>query len=83
MSLIHADIFFVVATVGFALLAILGAIALVYLILLLRRLHRAAKTIEQEVRQASIETSEFFAQVSQSRIFSWLFGSRKSKRKSS
>ncbi len=80
-SFIHADIFFVIATIGFCLLTILATVALVYLILLLRRLHRAAKNIETEVKSIGVEAKEFFSMALESRLFRWLFGKKKRSRK--
>jgi len=42
------DVFFVVATIGFAVLALLLAIAIAYAIELLRTLNRVADTVENE-----------------------------------
>jgi hypothetical protein len=45
------DVFFVIATVGFVLLALLLGIAVFYIIQLLRTLNRVADTIEEEAME--------------------------------
>ena len=47
-EIIQADIFFFTATVGLALLAVLGVIALIYIINILARVRRLTKKAEME-----------------------------------
>jgi CHASE1-domain containing sensor protein len=42
------DIFFVVATIGFVVLAVLVCVVLIYVIQLLRTINRVAETVEDE-----------------------------------
>jgi uncharacterized membrane protein YhiD involved in acid resistance len=47
---IQMDIFFVIAAIGFVVLAILAAIIMMYVITLLRTLNRVALNVEEEAQ---------------------------------
>lgn len=80
-SLARADLFFMISTIGFSLVAILAAIALVYLILVLSRLHRISKRLESDIAHIGDAAAEFFASIRDSRLFSWATTPKKSPRK--
>lgn len=47
-TLIHADIFFFVATIGFVIIGIGVVIALVFVIMILKSLHKLSETVRME-----------------------------------
>jgi hypothetical protein len=59
------DMFFLVATIGFVMLGVLLAIALVYAIKLLRTLDHIAKTVEEEAHALKGDLDDVRASVRQ------------------
>ncbi len=47
---IQMDIFFVIAAIGFVVLAVLASIIMVYVIILLRTINRVAVNVEEEAQ---------------------------------
>jgi uncharacterized protein YoxC len=80
-SLPHANLFFLVSTIGFVIVVILLVIGLVYLIQLFKSVLRITKKIEKDIDNIGDTTKDFIAQLWNSTIFSMIFGKRK-KRKS-
>lgn len=78
-SLPHANLFFLVSTIGFVILFILFAIGLIYLIILFRSVLHITKKIEKSVDTIGDTAKDFISQLWSSAIFSWLFGSKKKK----
>ncbi len=81
-SIPHADLFFLVATIGFIVIFALFAIALLYLISLFKSILTISKIIEKDIESIGDTTKEFIMQLWDNPIFSFLFGSKKKKRKS-
>jgi hypothetical protein len=80
-TLPHANLFFLVSTIGFALIVILIAIGLIYLIILFKTVVRISKKIEKDVDTIGDTAKDLVSQLLGSRIFSWIFGLRKSKKR--
>lgn len=76
-TLIHADIFFVIASVGFVILAGLAVVALIYFIGILRSIKHMAQKIEGDVESISTDAKEFFHDVRSSGIYRMFFGRKK------
>lgn len=76
-TFMKADIFFFVATIATVIWVILGSIALVYLIKILRTIKRATDAIEARIVDAGEKLDAFSEQLSQSSIFRMFFGGRK------
>jgi hypothetical protein len=81
-SIPHADIFFLVATIGFIVIFGLFAIALLYLISLFKSILNISKIVEKDIETIGDTTKEFIMELRDNQIFSWLFGAKKKKRKS-
>lgn len=76
----QADIFFIISSVGFIILGLLAAIALGYLILILRRWYRITRKIDDGIASIGEEANAFFTGAMEHHLFSWLFGKKKSRR---
>jgi DNA integrity scanning protein DisA with diadenylate cyclase activity len=72
----HADIFFLVSTIGFIIIFILLAAVLIYLIRLLNSVARISKKIEKDIDNIGDTAKNFIMQLSDSTIFSWIFGTK-------
>ena len=75
-TLIHADAFFFIATIGFVILFILLAIALVYLIRLFRSVTTITKGLEANALAIGDDAQALVADIRDSSIFSLIFGRR-------
>jgi hypothetical protein len=78
-TLIHADIFFFVATIGLVIILALIVIGLIQLIRLFRVLERISLRIEKKIDEVGDATKELVEDLRSNRIFSWLFGGRRRK----
>lgn len=76
----HADIFFIISSVGFILLALLAAVALCYVILILRRWYRISRKIEDGMSTITEEAKTLLAALASHRLLAWLFGKKNGKR---
>jgi uncharacterized protein YoxC len=76
----HADIFFLVSTIGFIIIFILLAAVLIYLIRLLNSVARISKKIEKDIDNIGDTAKNFIMQLSDSTIFSWIFGTKKKRK---
>ncbi len=79
-SIEHANLFFIISSVGFVLLSILAAVALWYIIFILRRWLRMSRKIEEGLEEVKKEANTFLDTLKSSRLFSWLFRKKKAKR---
>ena len=77
----HADTFFVVASIGFGIVFILLAVALMYIIGFFQSVLHITKKIEQDVDNISDNTKGFILKLVNSKIFSWMFGMAKKRKK--
>lgn len=79
-TLAHADTFFFVATIGFIIIFAFLAVALIYLIMLFKSIHRISIKVEKDIDNIGDTAKEFIMQLWDSTVFSWIFG-KKRKRK--
>lgn len=75
-----ANVFFFVSTIGFALLAVLGAVALIYSVWLLRKMNHIATRVEENIDSVGDEVKALIADLRESTLFRFLFGRRRSVR---
>jgi len=80
-TLIHADIFFFISSIGFVLIALAVLIGLAYVVSILRRIDRLTEKIENKVETMEEHTKEFVSDLRDSMAFRMLFGSRKKRRR--
>jgi uncharacterized SAM-binding protein YcdF (DUF218 family) len=76
-TLIHADIFFFIATIGFIILFILLAIAAYYLITFLRSVRRITLQLEHDAEAIGEDAKELMSDLRDSTVFRLLFGVKK------
>lgn len=75
-TLVHADIFFFIATICFSLLTLFILIILVYIIGIMRRVKRITEKIESGMSAVQEDTKEFIADLQDSTAFRMIFGSK-------
>lgn len=73
-TLIHADIFFFISSIGFIILFALFVIALVYLIKLIRSLHRTIEMLKTKAKGLEEDAEELLEDVRESVVFRLIFG---------
>ena len=78
-TLLHADIFFFVATIGFSLITICIFICLIYMIGIFRNVKRLTEKIESGMSAVELETREMVEDLRDSTAFKMLFGSKRKK----
>ena len=76
-TLIHADIFFFIASIGTIIFIILTSIAIYYLIGLLRNVRDLTNTLQDKVETASENLEEMRRKISESLIFNLIFTKKK------
>ncbi len=76
-TLIHADIFFFISSIGFTLVTLVILIGLVYVVSILRKVDRITGKIEAGVETMEEQTKEFVSDLRDSMAFRMLFGGRK------
>lgn len=81
-SLIHADIFFFISSIGFIIIFILAIVAAGYFISLLRKINRLTKTLEREAEKIGANAEDIIDDIRSSMVFRFLFGATASARKS-
>ena len=89
-EVLHANIFFIIASIGTVLLFVLMAIVLFYVIKILKKILRLIERVEAGSEQIAADLSYFRTQVTEggffSRILSWIlasslhFGGKKSRK---
>ena len=80
-TLVHADIFFFIATIGFIIIASLVTVALAYLIGILKRIRDISEKIGDDVKDISGEAKELVQEVRESGVYRMLFRRKKAKGK--
>ena len=80
-TLPHANTFFLISSIGFVIVFILIAIALIYLISVFKRVNGLAKHVEENAESISEDAREFILDIRNSPVLKFLFG-RKRARKS-
>ncbi len=73
-TVMKANVFFFVSTIGFVLLTVLGIFALYYLVRFLRTIDRITKQLEVNIHAASDEARFLIEDIRESMIFRLLFG---------
>lgn len=76
-SLLQADIFFFISTLGFIVVFILVAILVLRLIKLLKIAREMAGKLEENVDTISLEAKEFFTDLRKSFLYRIFFGKKK------
>jgi hypothetical protein len=76
-SLIHADIFFVISSIGFCITFILLAVALGYVIHFLRVMTSLGRKIEEDAGVITEEARAFIVELKESALFRFLFGKKR------
>lgn len=80
-SLLKADIFFFISTIGFVIFIILGLIISYYVVKILRNVKESTDALKDEVRAAGQKISEIEKEITESFIFKFIFAKDKSKKK--
>ncbi len=75
-----SDIFFIISSVGFVLLWVLGAIFLVYLIKAMKTFSRIMKRVEKDIDRVGDITKEMLEDVRESTAYTFLFKKKRKKR---
>ena len=76
-TLIHADIFFFISSVGFIIVTLVVLVGLAYIISILRKVDRITEKIETGIDSMEENTKEFVSDLRESMAFRLLFGARK------
>ncbi len=79
-SIIHADIFFFVTTVALIIFAVIGIIASLYIIAILRNIRDISRTLKHGVENAEGRIEEMCSGVEDSAVFKFIFGRKKQRR---
>ena len=82
-TLIQADIFFFISAVGTIILTILAAVALYYLIRILRDFSDISDTLKRGVDKASGHLDDLVDMMMSNALFRLFFGKKKTTRKNS
>jgi len=76
-TLIHADIFFFIASIGFVIFFILVFIVLIYIIKLLKKTNNMASIVEGNIETISEEAKDMMLEFRDSPIIGFLFGRKR------
>lgn len=76
-TLVHADIFFFISTIGFIVLFAIGVVAAVYVVGILRQIKKISQKIGENAEDISDEAREFVHDLRESTIYHMLFGRKK------
>ena len=76
-TLIHADIFFFIASIGTVIFIVLTSIAIYYLIGLLRNVRNLTGTLQDKVNGVSENLEEMRKKISESLIYNLIFMKKK------
>ncbi len=79
-SIIHADIFFFVTTVALIIFTVIGIIASLYIIAILKNIRDISRTLKRGVENAEGRIEEIVNDIEDSTIFRFIFGRKKQKR---
>jgi len=81
-TLIQADIFFFISAVGTIILTILAAVALYYLIRILRDFSNISDTLKRGVDKASGHMDELVDMLMSNALFRFFFGKKRTRKNS-
>ncbi len=73
-SLIHADIFFFISTIGFSILCAIAIVGFVYVVGILRHIRRISANLEGDMKNISGEATEFIKDIRKSVVYRMIFG---------
>ena len=79
-TLLHADIFFIISSIGFVIFFILIAMILSSILRLTKKVERIAEKVEQKVDAFGDEAEELLADLQDSLIFRMFFGGRSARK---
>lgn len=80
-SLMKSDVFFFITSIAVILVAVALLVAIIYLIDVLKKASRVADKIESGVDEAGKEIHAFKENISESKIFNFLFQKKKTRHK--
>ena len=78
-TLMKANIFFFVTTIAVVAFTLVGVVAFLYLIGILRDIRRATRRLGDELEAMEESADALYRRISESFIFTMLFGKRKRK----
>lgn len=77
-TILHANTFFFISSIGFIITFLLLAIVLLYLVSVLRKANRIAKGLEQNAEAIGEDAREFILDIRNSPVLAFLFGRKRS-----
>ncbi|MFA6300813.1 MAG: hypothetical protein WC609_00500 [Candidatus Paceibacterota bacterium] len=77
----QTQVFFFISSIGFVMLWILTAIFLFYLIRVTNTLSRILEKAEKDINDIGETTKEIIEEIRDNKIFNFLFGKKKKRRK--
>lgn len=80
-TLIHADVFFFISSIGFIVLCGLLIVALIYVVGILKSVKHISRKLEDDVDDLSAEAKEFFGDIRQSMVYRMIFGKGRTAKK--
>jgi hypothetical protein len=80
-TLIHADIFFFISSLGFVLVTLVILVGLFYIIRILQGVRRITDKIEAGIDTVGEDAKELVSDLRESMAFRMLFGGRKKKQR--
>ncbi len=80
-TLLQANIFFFIASIGTIIFIILGSIALYYLIHILKNVKEATDSLRGKIETASEQVEKMRQKISESLIFNLIFAKKPSKKR--
>ncbi len=72
-TLIHADIFFFIATIGLILWIALGVVILLYVLRIVQSIRLLSKKLEHSIEGMSDEATGFIHDIRQSLVYRFIF----------
>ncbi len=81
-NILHSEIFFFISSIGFAVLAVLLSILIIYLIRATKTFHSIMEKIESDIDNIGDVTRDLFEEVKESTIFNLFFKKKKRRSKS-
>lgn len=77
-TLIHADIFFFVSSVGFIIIFALVSVGLYYIVGILKSVRHISRKLEGDVDNLSADAKEFISDLRTSVVYRMIFGKKRS-----
>lgn len=79
-TLVHADIFFFISSIGFIIVTLILSVGLVYMIGVLKSVRRITDKIEADIDKVGQETKELVEDLRDSTAFRLMFGGHKKRK---